>query len=426
MTVTPESAAARPGAKRVRDARALGLHAVRTAPMAQLSSRACVVGVRRRCVAHLCWCCAAMAVLAALAADCRRPWSQGAEEGVLRTGFTVMEPIPLPCQSVHRPKILQPSRLPLQRQLMRHGARGGGGHGGRRLAAAGCSGASGDNAPGEEAVRATVDTRKDPDQEQQEFNDNRLNLPIVITFALLLLSLLFRQDAITIFALYHFSSSMEANWVVESAHVLARLPFDLLSEYGDVAIAQPVLTKACTSGVAYMLGDVIAQVFEGRRRIAFLDLSRSARNAVAGFVLHGPGLHLWICFLEGPFTDFIGGSEEWWAIAAKIFLDQTIFAGVLNTLYALLLGAMAAQPLGEVLDRTRKTLLPAMFSSWRFWPLVHLVTYSPITPIEFKVLWNDVAEIVWVAILSVIANDDAGTAKKKNKQSNDGDLVLAA
>ena len=49
--------------------------------------------------------------------------------------------------------------------------------------------------------------------------------------------------------------------------------------------------------------------------------------------------------------------------------------------------------------------------SWRFWPLVHLISYSPLIPVDLKVLWIDVMEIVWVAILSATVNsagDDDG------------------
>ena len=35
-----------------------------------------------------------------------------------------------------------------------------------------------------------------------------------------------------------------------------------------------------------------------------------------------------------------------------------------------------------------------------FWPFVHLITFSDLVPLQLKVLWVDVMEIVWVAILS--------------------------
>ncbi|CAK0881330.1 unnamed protein product [Prorocentrum cordatum] len=95
-------------------------------------------------------------------------------------------------------------------------------------------------------------------------------------------------------------------------------------------------------------------------------------------------------------------------------MDQTIFAFVLNGLYALFVGFLASKPLNEVVQRTKDdTIGPSMLSSWRFWPFVHMVTYSPLMPLEFKVLWNDVAEIAWVTILSLIANGETTRARRK-------------
>eukprot|EP00931_Biecheleriopsis_adriatica_P121680 TRINITY_DN96741_c0_g1_i1.p1 TRINITY_DN96741_c0_g1~~TRINITY_DN96741_c0_g1_i1.p1 ORF type:complete len:360 (-),score=64.46 TRINITY_DN96741_c0_g1_i1:12-1091(-) len=251
--------------------------------------------------------------------------------------------------------------------------------------------------------------------EASRYPESHLNTPILSTAFLMVTALVLRQDALAIFALWEFSDTMEANWILESVRLLLRLPSDLIQSYGEAATLQPIVTKAATSAVAYIIGDLMAQVFEGRRRIEWLDLPRCARNGAAGFILHGPALHFWILFLEGPFATFIGGTSEWWAIVAKVVMDQTIFAVTLNTAYALMLGALAAKPLGEVLQRTWATLAPAMLSSWRFWPFVHLVTYSPFMPIEFKVLWNDIAEIVWVAILSVIANDEKEAHPEQQK-----------
>jgi len=236
------------------------------------------------------------------------------------------------------------------------------------------------------------------------------NAPILLGLALFAGLLIFRQDIITILALYEYSGTSEENWIAASAMVVARLPTDLVTGYGESALASPIFVKAMTSCVAYFVGDILAQGFEGRVRFEWLDLPRCTRNAAAGFFLHGPALHFWILFLEGPFSSFIGASAandtEPWVIASKIFIDQTAFALFLSVFYALFVGFLSSKPLDQVLLRTKETVPPSMVSSWRFWPLVHIITYSPFMPIEFKVLWNDVAEIAWVAILSVIANDD--------------------
>ena len=44
-------------------------------------------------------------------------------------------------------------------------------------------------------------------------------------------------------------------------------------------------------------------------------------------------------------------------------------------------------------------MFPAQ-ASLRFWPFIHLLTFSPLIPIELKLLWVDAVEVVWIAILS--------------------------
>lgn len=243
-----------------------------------------------------------------------------------------------------------------------------------------------------------------------KYRRQKSNLPILIALALFAALLICRQDIITILALYEYSSTSEGSWVEAALMVTARLPTDSVTAYGEAALAQPIFVKAVTSGVAYFIGDILAQAFEGRVKLEWLDLSRCARNAAAGFVIHGPALHFWIMFLEGPFSSFIGAnaenSAEPWVVISKIFVDQTAFALFLSAVYAVFVGFLAAKPMDEVMQRAKDTIPPSMVSSWRFWPLVHVITYSPFMPVEFKVLWNDVAEIAWVAILSVIANNE--------------------
>ena len=64
----------------------------------------------------------------------------------------------------------------------------------------------------------------------------------------------------------------------------------LYHAYEAAAIARPLLTKSATSGVAYLLGDSIAQ-----RRSAAGPISRGrlTRATIAGAVSHGPQLHYW-------------------------------------------------------------------------------------------------------------------------------------
>ena len=75
-------------------------------------------------------------------------------------------------------------------------------------------------------------------------------------------------------------------------------------------------------------------------------------------------------------------------------------------LYTALIGAFALRSPRAILGDVNSTWLPGMQVSLRFWPLVHTVTFSALIPSELKLLWVDACEIIWIAILSQVNNDE--------------------
>jgi protein Mpv17 len=199
-----------------------------------------------------------------------------------------------------------------------------------------------------------------------------------------------------------------------AAELLARLPADWLAWYDAAALSTPVFTKACTSGVCYFVGDLVAQAVvppprpegpsgsdEGASLEAWLervDLARAARSSAAGFIGHGPVAHWWLGFVDAHLS--FGGA--WWAVVPKIVVDQGPMSIVYNTIYTTLIGAFELRAPSAVLRDVRTTWWPSMRSSLCFWPPVHLVTFSTLIPPELKLLWVDAMEIVWIAILSAV------------------------
>mmetsp|Transcript_16367 Transcript_16367/g.38181 ORF Transcript_16367/g.38181 Transcript_16367/m.38181 type:complete len:240 (+) Transcript_16367:79-798(+) len=173
---------------------------------------------------------------------------------------------------------------------------------------------------------------------------------------------------------------------------------------------------ACTSGFAYAAGDLVAQRIEGRKVAEMLDLRRVARNSGLGFFLHGPLVYGWIRLLEGPLAALIGSSSQWTTLITKIVLDQTFFSALINILYASLNGVLSGLRPRQAFAKARQVLPAAMVGSWRFWPAVQLISYSPLIPVHLKLLWIDTMEILWVAYLSATVNGAASTSKGKDGQ----------
>jgi protein Mpv17 len=74
-------------------------------------------------------------------------------------------------------------------------------------------------------------------------------------------------------------------------------------------------------------------------------------------------------------------------------------------MYSLLVGAFAFRNPGDVWRDVKASFAPGFIASIRFWPVVHLFTFTVI-PIELQVLWMDAAEIVWICIFSGVNNDE--------------------
>lgn len=192
------------------------------------------------------------------------------------------------------------------------------------------------------------------------------------------------------------------------AEIFTRMPLDNWDGYMNVLTLHPILVKAITSGSVYTLGDTVAQLYEGKT-LGEIDRGRVARSAAAGFIGHGPLSHMWYGVSEG-FFDWLGW-EGWWTTFPKITVDQLVWSPIWNGCYIFLLGAMKREALGEIIGTVKSTSFNLITSGLKLWPLAHVVTYGFI-PVENRLLWVDLVEILWVTILSrEAANADAEKAE---------------
>jgi hypothetical protein len=67
------------------------------------------------------------------------------------------------------------------------------------------------------------------------------------------------------------------------------------------------------------------------------------------------------------------------------------------------LGVLSGKPLNDTAADVQGKLGPIMSRAWRFWPFVHLVTYSVIPPAQ-RVLWVNCVDLVWSSILAGMAS----------------------
>jgi len=202
----------------------------------------------------------------------------------------------------------------------------------------------------------------------------------------------------TIFQVIEVDADIRTGWTW--VEILRNLPADNLAAYQSAVFANPVLTKACTSGVAYTLGDFTCQLSQGKT-IGTCDLKRSLRSGVAGFAIHGPLCHLWLIWTE----DNLSFANQWWTVPLKVFADQTVWSLFLNSAYTTCIMSLQGMRPGKVKDEIAATWWNAISAGWKvrpwafpksrhtifayntadtflfqkqFWPFIHTLTFSSI------------------------------------------------
>jgi protein Mpv17 len=194
---------------------------------------------------------------------------------------------------------------------------------------------------------------------------NGLVLGSLVTLTLYLLT---HSQLEALFALWEYdlgqiNSGDDVTKASVAAEVMLRLPLDALHSYERLVPKNPIFYKACTSGVAYALGDFVSQVVQGKQ-LEDIDLPRSFRSGAAGFIGHGPLCHYWLTFME-TYLDF-GGA--WWATGVKVTADLTVWSIFLCSSYSFIIGMLEMRDPRDVWKDVKATTWPALKSAWRFWP----------------------------------------------------------
>jgi len=193
-------------------------------------------------------------------------------------------------------------------------------------------------------------------------------------------------------------AGMMRGWSAEEMAV--RIPVDNWASYSAVLEKTPLYTKAVTSATVYTIGDFIAQRTEGAG-MGELDRPRLLRSLLAGLIGHGPLSHVWYDLSENVFDNVLH-LRDWWGTIAKVAIDQTTWGPFWNNTYILLLGLMKMDSFEKIFSEMKRTTIPLIVSGLKLWPLAHIVTYGLI-PVENRLLWVDLVEIIWVTILATAA-----------------------
>jgi protein Mpv17 len=165
-----------------------------------------------------------------------------------------------------------------------------------------------------------------------------------------------------------------------------------------------------------LLGDWLSQTLFRKNNVLDFDAARTIKNGFVGMCF-GPAVHEyyefsdWILPVDGV---TIGITNR----AFKILMDQTIYLSIKCSIYIIAVGLLNGDSLKDGSENVKNRLKPIMFTAWKFWPLVHCVTYGLI-PARHRILWVNSVDLVWNAILATKArNDDTSSDVDESGNGN--------
>ena len=146
----------------------------------------------------------------------------------------------------------------------------------------------------------------------------------------------------------------------------------------------------------YALSDSLAQRLNGSAP-ADVDAGRALRSAIIGAAF-GP---LTCAYYD--FSDSILPPEDMANVPWKIGMDQSVYCAFKYSAFLTAVGLLSGKSGEDVRADVGEKLWPTIRTGWRFWPAIHLITYTLVPP-RHRVLWVNCADLVWVTCLSTIAS----------------------
>lgn len=83
----------------------------------------------------------------------------------------------------------------------------------------------------------------------------------------------------------------------------------------------------------------------------------------------------------------------------KVLMDQTIYLTIKCSAYISAVLLLAGEDLSSVSQTVKEKIGGVILTAWKFWPIVHCITYS-VTPSQHRILWVNSVDLIWNAILA--------------------------
>lgn len=209
---------------------------------------------------------------------------------------------------------------------------------------------------------------------------------------------------VAVYSILNINQGMTRGWT--QAEIAMRIPLDSWSSYEAALEASPVATKTMINVIIYLLGDWLSQTLFSKNHVLDFDLGRTLRNGFIGLCF-GPLVHEYYKFSDA-ILPVEGGLEN---RLLKIVMDQTIYLSSKCSVYIMAVNILQGASFETSAKAVQERIGGICITAWKFWPLIHCITYSVI-PARHRVLWVNCVDLVWNAILSTMSQQQKATLKK--------------
>jgi len=195
-----------------------------------------------------------------------------------------------------------------------------------------------------------------------------------------------------IYTVLNINNGMTRGW--SASEIAIRIPVDNWGAYESYLANKPIVTKTLINVIIYLLGDWLSQTAFQKKNLLNFDISRTLKNGIIGLCF-GPIVHQYY-----EFSDAILPAENGlFTRLEKILMDQTIYLTIKCSVYISAVGLLAGEDLSTVSQTVQDKIGGIILTAWKFWPIIHCITYS-IIPAQHRILWVNSVDLVWNAILA--------------------------
>jgi hypothetical protein len=156
----------------------------------------------------------------------------------------------------------------------------------------------------------------------------------------------------------------------------------------------PIKTKAISSAVTNVIGDIIAQEIAGNKK---LDVMRTVKFGSFGLIVTGPLVHFWYKLLNQVFSRF---PTTPLTVVIKIALHQLVFTPALFVLFWTWI-AMFEGTVHKLKSQISNNMLRMVVAQLKIWPLAQYINFRYV-PLNLQVLFSNLVALVWNIYFSLL------------------------